>query len=127
MKKSAVFFVTVWMLALSISHAEEHGTYEQGVMEKAGNGFANVAGSVLEIPKSMINTTNESNLVYGVFGGLLKGTLNMMGRMGTGVVDIVTAPIPTQPIVHPIKVWDDFDADTQYGQTFRLPKDYQQQ
>ena len=68
-------------------------------MEKAGNGFANLTTSMLEIPKSIINTTNESNIIFGFFGGMLKGTVNMVGRMGVGLVDLVTAPIPTQPIV----------------------------
>lgn len=128
MNKSAYFGLAILIMAISTApHAEEHGTYERGVLEKAGNGFANLTTGALEIPKNMINVTNESNLVYGVFGGMAKGMLNMAGRMGVGLVDLITAPIPTQPIVHPVLVWDDFDVDTQYGKVFRLPKEYEQQ
>ncbi|NOT86032.1 MAG: exosortase system-associated protein, TIGR04073 family [Methylococcaceae bacterium] len=125
MNKCAIFLVAILAANGSIAQAEEHGSYERGVLEKAGNGFANLTTSVLEIPKNIINTTNDSNIVFGVFGGMLKGTVNMMGRMGVGLVDLITAPIPTQAIVHPVLVWDDFDVDTQYGKTFRLPKEYQ--
>jgi putative exosortase-associated protein (TIGR04073 family) len=125
MKKCTVLLAMVLASAASVSYAEEHGSYQRGVLEKAGNGFANLTTSVLEIPKNIINTTNDSNIIFGVFGGMLKGTVNMVGRMGVGLVDLVTAPIPTQPIVHPVLVWDDFDVDTQYGKTFRLPKEYQ--
>lgn len=112
------------LLLLSLSAAaEEHGSYQRNVAEKAGNGIANLATGWLEMPKNIINITNEHNIVFGVLGGMLKGTVNMMGRMGVGLVDLVTAPIPTQPIVHPLMVWDDFDADTHYGPVFREPKE----
>lgn len=127
MKKNAILLSVILALSASVVQAEEHGTYERGVLQKAGNGFANLTTAPLEIPKNIINTTNESNIIFGVFGGMLKGTVNMMGRMGVGLVDLVTAPIPTQPIIHPVLVWDDFDVDTQYGKVLRLPKEYQQQ
>ncbi|MEQ1636054.1 MAG: exosortase system-associated protein, TIGR04073 family [Methylococcales bacterium] len=125
MQKYTIFLAVILAITVSISHAEEHGNYERGVLEKAGNGFANLTTSALEIPKNIINTTNDSNIIFGFFGGMLKGTVNMVGRMGVGLVDLITAPIPTQAIVHPALVWDDFDVDTQYGKTFRLPKEYQ--
>jgi hypothetical protein len=77
----------------------------------------------LEIPKNIINTTNQSNVIYGVFGGVMKGAINMAGRMGVGLTDLVTAPIPTKPITSPSLVWDNFDVDTHYGETFRLSND----
>ena len=125
MQRYAVFLTIILAFTVSAVQAEEHGSYERGVLEKAGNGFANLTTSALEIPKSIINTTNDSNIIFGFFGGMLKGTVNMVGRMGVGLVDLITAPIPTQAIVHPVLVWDDFDVDTQYGKTFRLPKEYQ--
>ncbi|MCX7086428.1 MAG: exosortase system-associated protein, TIGR04073 family [Methylococcales bacterium] len=125
MKKCLAWVLMVSALTVSGVHAEEHGDYSRGVLEKAGNGFANLTTAMLEMPKSVINTTNQSNIVYGVFGGMLKGTVNMVGRMGVGLVDLITAPIPTKPIIHPVLVWDNFDVDTQYGEVFRLPKEYE--
>jgi putative exosortase-associated protein (TIGR04073 family) len=125
MKKSAIFCSMLLIFTAAVAQAEEHESYSRGVLDKAGNGAANISTAMLEIPKNIINTTNDSNIVFGVLGGMLKGTVNMVGRMGVGMVDLVTAPIPTQPIVHPALIWDDFDVDTQYGKAFRLSKDHE--
>ncbi len=94
-------------------------TFGQKGNNKALNAFANLTTSTLEIPKNIINTMNQSNFFYGVFGGFLKGLVNTLGRTGCGIVDFITLPLPTQPIVYPAYVWDDFDVDTSYGQVFR--------
>ncbi len=112
-------------LAVSVGHAEEHEGYSNDVLNKASGGFGNIISAPLEIPKNIINTTNDSNILYGIFGGLLKGTVNTAGRLGVGLVDFVTAPIPTKPIVEPVQIWEDFDVDTQYGDVFRLPAEYE--
>ncbi|NOU23173.1 MAG: hypothetical protein HOO93_15580, partial [Methyloglobulus sp.] len=91
----------------------------------------------LEMPKGIINQVNynysggnnysynntydpDNNIVYGVIGGIISGALNATGRIMTGVTDLVTAPLPTKPIVQPRYVWDDFDKTNTYGQVFRL-------
>lgn len=114
----SLILATVLITLSSVSQAE-HKSYGDQVGEKALNGVANIGTAVLEIPKSIINTINESNFVYGVAGGILKGILNTGGRIIVGVTDLVTAPLPTKPIVHPVRVWDDFDAETSYGKVFR--------
>jgi putative exosortase-associated protein (TIGR04073 family) len=95
-------------------------TYHEKVREKYFSGFLNMTTAVLEIPKNIINTTNDSNVAFGVIGGMVKGILNTAGRVVTGATDFVTAPIPTKPIALPVHVWDDFDSDTTYGEVFRL-------
>ncbi len=102
------------------SFASDNKSYGAEVGHKALNGFANITTSFLEIPKNIINTINDSNFAYGVAGGAGKGILNTLGRMMTGMTDLITAPIPTKPIVAPAYVWNDFDADTTYGEIFRL-------
>jgi putative exosortase-associated protein (TIGR04073 family) len=99
-----------------------HKSYGTLVGDKALNGFANMTTAPLEIPKSIINYTNEpdSNIVYGVFGGIISGALNATGRVMTGFTDLITFPLPTKPIVQPRYVWDDFDKTNSYGQVFRL-------
>jgi putative exosortase-associated protein (TIGR04073 family) len=100
----------------------EHDRYRRQVADKALNGFANMTTAPLEIPKNIINITNEpeSNIFYGVFGGVIRGTLDAVGRVVTGTSDLVTAPLPTKPVVQPRYVWDDFDKTNSYGQVFRL-------
>ncbi len=102
------------------NHPRSYGAL---IAHKGLNGFANIATSWLEIPKNIINVTNQSNFVYGIPGGLFKGIANMVGRIATGVTDLVTFPIPTKPITQPLYVWDDFDVDTTYGDIFRLQED----
>lgn len=97
-------------------------SYGDKVGEKALNGFANLGLGMLEIPKNMINTTNQSNVIYGVIGGLFKGLIHTGGRMGVGIADLITFPLATKPIAYPLYIWDDFDVDTTYGDTFRLDK-----
>jgi putative exosortase-associated protein (TIGR04073 family) len=87
---------------------------------KALDGFANINTALMEIPKNIIQTTNESNIAFGFIGGTVKGILNTMGRFMTGLTDLATFPIVTKPIVNPGHVWEDFDAETTYGEVFRL-------
>ncbi len=129
MKKITFPFLLLSLLIVSApSFAEtvetEVATTEQSygsqVGNKALNGFANLTTAILEIPKNIINTTNDSNIVLGSVGGLAKGIIHTLGRMGVGLADLITAPIPTRPIAQPVYIWEDFDLDTTYGDTFRL-------
>lgn len=95
-------------------------SYGSKVGNKALNAFANLTTSVVEIPKNIINTTNKSNIIYGAVGGLFKGLIHTAGRIGVGVTDLITIPLPTKPIAQPAYIWDNFDVDTTYGPVFRL-------
>ena len=98
----------------------QQSSYGEIVGNKALNAFANISTGWLEVPKNIINTMNQSNFFYGVFGGFLKGLVNTLGRTGCGIADLITLPIPTKPIAYPLYIWDDFDIDTSYGEVFRL-------
>ena len=100
----------------------QHRSYGSKIGNKALNAFANLTTSTLEIPKNIINTTNKSNIFYGLIGGLFKGVINTVGRMAVGITDLITFPLPTKPIAHPIYIWDNFDIDTTYGDVFRLDR-----
>lgn len=104
----------------NIAAGEQEQSYRSKVESKALNGVTNIFTSFLEIPKSIIKTTNESNLVYGIVGGTLKGAVHTIGRFMTGVSDLATAPLPTKQVVTPAYIWDDFDLTTSYGDIFRL-------
>jgi putative exosortase-associated protein (TIGR04073 family) len=111
--------VTVPVMQTEQSQCRSYGSK---VGNKALNAFANLTTGVLEIPKNIINTTNNSNIFYGVVGGLFKGLINTGGRIGAGIADLVTIPLPTKPIAQPEYIWEDFDVDTTYGPVFRLDK-----
>jgi putative exosortase-associated protein (TIGR04073 family) len=95
-------------------------SYGKVVGTKTLSGLTNLTLGWIEIPKNIINTTNESNIFFGIFGGGFKGLVNTAGRLGVGLADLLTFPLPTKPIANPIYVWDNFDVDTQYGDVFRL-------
>jgi putative exosortase-associated protein (TIGR04073 family) len=97
-----------------------HRSYGARIGEKAKSGIINVTTAILEVPKNIINTTNESNILFGLTGGTVKGLLHMMGRMGAGITDLTTFLFPTQPILEPAYPWQDFDKDTQYKAVFRF-------
>lgn len=107
---------------LELQKKMEHDRYRRQVGEKALNGFTNMTTAPLEIPKNIINIANEpdSNVFYGLFGGIIRGSLDTAGRILNGANDLVTAPLPTKPVVHPYYVWDDFDKTNSYGQFYRL-------
>ncbi len=122
MKKYALKLLLTSLLIVtsSICFADEQQSYGSNVGDKALNGFANMTTSVLEIPKNIINTSNESYVLWGLTGGAAKGILHTVGRMMVGLTDFVTAPLPTKTFIYPKYVWDDFDEDTTYGEVFRL-------
>jgi len=93
-------------------------SYGQKINEKALRMIANFDSSLIEIPKNIINTTNDSNIFFGLVGGLIKGVINTVGRMGTSFSDLITLPIPTKPVPYPLYPWEDFDKDTRYGTLF---------
>jgi putative exosortase-associated protein (TIGR04073 family) len=101
---------------------QKQASYGRKIGKKALSGWTNLSLGWLEIPKNIINTTNQSNFFYGVFGGFLKGLVNTLGRMGVGIADLLTFPLPTKPIAYPLFIWDNFDVDTTYGEVFRLNK-----
>jgi putative exosortase-associated protein (TIGR04073 family) len=97
--------------------------YASHTLHKLGTGLANLTLGWVEIPKSMITTTNHTNVLFGVSGGLLKGILHTTGRTLAGAVDLLTVPIPTRPIAQPAFVWQRFDTETRYGPVFALESD----
>lgn len=109
---------------IPVSHADDDQSPQQSygtkVQQKAARAIGNLGTAWLEIPKNMINVTNQSNVFYGIIGGLFKGLVHTAGRLGVAVADLATIPLPTKPIAHPVYVWEDFDMDTTYGDTYRL-------
>lgn len=97
-------------------------TYGEAVAEKLGSAAANLVLSPLEIPKNIINTTNDAGLALGLTGGVAKGFLHMAGRFLSGTVDLVSFPLPTEPLTNPRYVWQGYAVETRYNPLFKLKK-----
>lgn len=109
---------TAALVMSSASMASDN--YGRDVGMKLGSGFSNIALGWVEFPKNMINTTNETNVIFGLSGGFLKGGLHTLGRIASGLVDVLTFPLPTEPITRPPFVWENFGIETQYGPVFQM-------
>lgn len=90
-------------------------SYGSQITHKLAVGLSNLFLCWVEIPKNVVNTTNQANLALGLSGGMFKGLLHTAGRAGTGIVDTFTFPFPTRPIADPEWAWERFSAETQYG------------
>jgi putative exosortase-associated protein (TIGR04073 family) len=102
------------------THSVSQKSYGAQVGEKSLNGLTNIGTAWLEIPKNVVKTTQETNIIYGMIGGLGMGIFNTLGRLSTGVIDLVSAPIPTDPLVSPVRAWENFDTKTTYGIQYHL-------
>jgi putative exosortase-associated protein (TIGR04073 family) len=108
-------------VAAEATPAVPQADYGRLVGQKLASGLSNMGLGFAEIPKNMIITTNQTNALFGVTGGAIKGLLHTLGRTLSGIVDVVTFPVPTQPITHPPLVWQNFGTETQYGPIFHKP------
>lgn len=109
------------LLLASSSWAEEPD-YGEAIRYKLGSGFSNMLLGLGEVPKNVINTANETNALFGISGGLVKGVLHTLGRTLAGTVDVLTFPVPTKPITHPPYVWQGWKTETTYGPYFSTQK-----
>jgi len=94
-----------------ISHADG---YVSDVSAKFTRGFANLFTGIGEVPKNIADVSSKTNPVVGGTGGLINGTLHTLGRTATGIFDVITSPIPTESLVQPEYVWEDFKKPTTY-------------
>lgn len=114
--------VFVILLCVStFSHAEpEQDSYAEQFISKSGNALANITTGWLEVPKNIYITTRETNIIYGFIGGTGMGIFHLAGRIATGVFNLITAPVPSDPIVNPHYIWNDFGTKTTYAVQFYL-------
>jgi putative exosortase-associated protein (TIGR04073 family) len=116
--KQLVFLIAL-ALALSAvpAQAEDDSglSYPAKIGGKLGIGMINAVTGLVEIPKSVMIVSEQENPGLGVTLGLVKGLTNALGRSFLGMLDVISFPIPTKPLVNPPVVFQDFDKETTYG------------
>ncbi len=113
-------FACLLFLFSSISSAEEV-SYGEKVGHKTLRSLSNMTLGILEVPKGIIKTTNDSNIIYGLTAGTFLGLLNTVGRTSVGVVDFITFPLATKPIIQPVHPWQSYlTIPTSYEDIFVL-------
>jgi len=107
MKKMLIVVLAVVMVLGMVSV-----NYAGTPSEKLSRGIANVpVGAFLEIPKNIdLEWKNSKNAGIGIFCGLFKGIAMGIGRLGSGLWDILTFPaaVPKdyEPLIKPNLVFD---------------------
>ena len=82
--------------------SSEIQTYRKDMGKKAARGMKNIAFGWTEIPKKVVDVTNEAkNPFWGLFAGVFQGGMKAITRTVSGVSDVLTAPITPEkePII----------------------------
>ena len=111
------FLITALVLSFAFSmpsRAENTDGYAEDFQEKLGHGVANMALGFSEIPKNIINVTDDNGILLGVTWGPLRGVFHGVGRTLMGVAEFLTSPFPTGDYVTPGLPWERFTEDTRY-------------
>lgn len=114
MEKSIKLLAVLFMVVCFASNSAFADQYPDKVMDKLGNGLANAATGVVEIPKTITIVGNRDGVIHGMTVGFLTGIANAVGRSLSGAFDIATFLIPTTPFVKPNYVWDDYNRETTF-------------
>ncbi len=80
---------------------EDKPGYTDKTVNKIGNGVYDLATSWLQLPKTMIKTSNEEGIVQGLTKGFVKGVVNTAGQAVSGAANVVTFPVPVE-IANPL-------------------------
>lgn len=123
-KKLTVVCLTLGLLATTTyAYAEEEEvgdsegiSYPAKIGGKFLIGMMNASTGIVEIPKTMVTESSNEGLASGLTVGFIKGMTNMIGRTFLGMMDVVSFPIPTKPLVQPPVVFQDFGTETTYGE-----------
>lgn len=107
-------------LSLAAPQAAMAESYPSKIVAKLGNGIVNVATGIVEIPKTMIITSNRKGPAYGLTAGFFTGLAHMTGRTLLGAADIATFVVPTKPVIQPKYVWKNFDRETRYFDYYNM-------
>jgi putative exosortase-associated protein (TIGR04073 family) len=107
MKKLLIVALAVFMVLGMVS-----ANYAGTPGDKLARGIANVPfGALLEIPKNIdLEWKSSNNAGIGIFCGFFKGIAMGLGRLGSGLWDILTFPaaVPKdyEPLIKPNLVFD---------------------
>ena len=105
--RSIVAVLLVGAILLSFASA----AYAKNPGDKLVRGVANILSGWVEIPQTIDEEwRNSKNMGAGIFAGFFKGAAFMMGRMLSGVWDVITfpaaAPRGYEPLFKPDYVFD---------------------
>lgn len=102
------------VLLTSTAQAAEPPSYLSGFTSKVTQGFSNLAGGVVELPKNIVNISSDQNILVGMSWGVLRGLAHTIDRTLIGAVQFISSPIPSSEFISPAYPWERFSEDTRY-------------
>jgi len=114
MNKNKFLAACVLSSAVMIAPAAHAESYIEDFSNKVSQGLANIAFGFIEIPKNVINISNDHTIFVGMTWGLIRGAVHGVSRSLVGVAELATSPIPTREFASPPYVWDRFSEDSRY-------------
>lgn len=101
--------------------AKEEANYGQQTASKFSKGVIDIVTSVIEIPKTMIKTSETDGLLSGLTVGFAKGIVNTTSQAVSGAVNVATFPVPHE-IENPMKPKksniENMDMEKEFGAAF---------
>ena len=91
-----------------------HAGYMENIVRKLGRGCSNVVGIPVELFANIEDVAKESGLVAGATYGTCRGVYHGLFRGVLGVYEILTFPIPQEPVVLPEFVLENPGADYEW-------------
>ena len=97
------------IIGTPVLSAAEGRAYPVETISKLGRGLQNIFTSPSEIPVNMFKQAREaekrgdnfSGVEVGYFTGFFVGVGFMFARIGVGVAEVVSFPVPTRPFMSP--------------------------
>jgi len=114
MNKNKILAACVLSGAAMLASTARAESYLEGFTNKFSQGVANMATGFIEIPKNIINITEERNIFVGMTWGLFRGTMHGVSRTLVGGIEFISSPIPSDEFASPAYVWDRFSEDSRY-------------
>lgn len=94
--------------------AESSDGYGASFPDKLSHGVANMTMGFLELPKNVINISNDSNILVGITLGTLRGSAEGVSRTLVGIADMLSSPFSTRDFVSPGYPWERYSEDSRY-------------
>lgn len=114
MNKNKILTACVLTGALMTAQSVHAESYLSGFTNKLSQGFANMATGFIEIPKNVINITDEDNIFVGMTWGVLRGAAHGVSRTLVGGIEFLSSPIPSSEFAAPAYAWERFSEDSRY-------------
>lgn len=106
MKNPKSVFILIFVLLINLcvfdsAFAVQHESYSRQVLHKLGRGLHDVVLSPIEVPRLIYKEFELNGPVASIFAGPFEGLGYMVRRLLVGVYEVVTFPIPQDPILDP--------------------------